>query len=75
MDMIGNYSVFWIFGGICLLSYFYMTAFVRETKGLSKQEIEYLYGKSYNTKGKINDPLLNDHENTSTSNATASVYS
>jgi sugar porter (SP) family MFS transporter len=39
-EKLGTYGPFWLYAGICLLGFLYITAKVRETKGKSLEELE-----------------------------------
>jgi hypothetical protein len=39
-EKLGTYGPFWLYAGICLLGFMYITAKVRETKGKTLEELE-----------------------------------
>ncbi|XP_042227243.1 facilitated trehalose transporter Tret1-like isoform X3 [Homarus americanus] len=41
---LGDYSAFWLFGGVCLLAFFFTLLLVPETKGKTLQEITAQFG-------------------------------
>ncbi|KAK7069721.1 hypothetical protein SK128_004718 [Halocaridina rubra] len=42
-DVIGSYSVYWIFASVCVLSFFFCLYYVPETKGRTLEEITQLF--------------------------------
>jgi SP family xylose:H+ symportor-like MFS transporter len=41
-EKLGTYSPFWVYSGICLLGFLFIKTKVKETKGKTLEELEYI---------------------------------
>ncbi|WP_262910809.1 sugar porter family MFS transporter [Wocania arenilitoris] len=47
-NALGAHGIFWLYGGICVLCFFYVRFKIPETKGKSLEEIEFYWESKYN---------------------------
>jgi len=59
-----KYYAFWIYASFCIIAFFFIYCFIRETRGLSLEEMENLYGGNKRSEDKTKDLKTNENKDT-----------